>query len=59
MAFNERNDAFDFNTALSDSKREKEVRDDAPNKTQPYDVQAERFVALDRAAETKELELAS
>ena len=25
LAFNERNDAFDFNTALEDSRREKEV----------------------------------
>ena len=30
MAFNERNDAFDFNTSLEDSRREKEMEKQAP-----------------------------
>lgn len=31
MAFNERNDAFDFNTALEDARREKEVEQNMAN----------------------------
>jgi len=37
MAFNERNDAFDFNTSLEDSRREKEA---AKNPPKPFEAPA-------------------
>jgi hypothetical protein len=36
LAFNERNDAFDFNTALEDSKREKEMERKAAEGSDSY-----------------------
>jgi adaptin ear-binding coat-associated protein 1/2 len=37
MAFNERNDAFDFNTSLEDARREKEAEKEASEAAQKYD----------------------
>ena len=37
MAFNERNDAFDFNTSLEDARREKEAEKEATENAKKYD----------------------
>lgn len=37
MAFNERNDAFDFNTSLADAKREKEADKEASEAAKKYE----------------------
>lgn len=37
MAFNERNDAFDFNTSLEDARREKEAEKEASEASKKYD----------------------
>jgi hypothetical protein len=53
MAFNERNDAFDFNTALEDARREREVEKEAKEAMAKYDTGAPKDYSMKEGEKIK------